>query len=104
LVQPPEFVVQQLRQLARSLHLPLDRAWALACGCPGVLWLTQAQLYERIRALCSALCLPAHATRQAVAVGPSLAAPLLLLLQPVAIRAAPPEVVRELRQAAAGGM
>jgi hypothetical protein len=79
LSHPPGFVGAQLQQLARSLQLPLAEAWALVQGCPGLLWLTQAQLFQRIRVLCGVLGVPARSIGRQTVVCNS---PWLLLLPP----------------------
>jgi hypothetical protein len=59
LSQSPAFVASQLMQLSKLLALHPFGLWQLLLQCPAVLWLTEAQVYNRIRVLSGVLKMPA---------------------------------------------
>jgi hypothetical protein len=79
LVQSPDWVVVQLQKLSAALQVPLASMVLLFLQRPGLLWLTQAQVFEQVRVLCGVFMLPAQQVKQLVATPD--AAPLLLMHQ-----------------------
>lgn len=85
LMRPPGWVASQLQQLAAALKVPVSTIVGLFCKHPALLWLTQAQVFERVRVLCGVLKLPAGNVKQLL-VGQSPGAAQLLLMHPEAVK------------------
>jgi hypothetical protein len=68
LSQPPAFVASQLMQLSKLLALHPIHLWQLLLQCPAVLWLTDTQVYNRIRVLSGVLKMPAVQLKERLAV------------------------------------